>query len=423
MALTRTLGLTGGIAMVVTLVIGSGIFSLPALAIEASGSITAFLSWLFLSLVIPLLIIVMASLGKKYPQTEGIYLYATMATGQWSKGGVLLLLCSCYFVGSPALYLVAGSYIADFLDAPQFTLEVSILVIILSHTINLWGIKFLGFLNSILVWLVIILIGIIVVISWQFIDWTLINANLADYSFRFDQFWQASAILFWAFLGFENMSFSFGEIKNPHRMIPRIYTAGYLIITVIYLSLAATLSLINLSGFKISGISGLSEILATNIAHPVLLSTLIFVLIASANAWTYSISRVYYSAAISKLLPNFVSYTTKSANKNPIGAIIFSAAINILILLIMKYMKLDPKYYFLLTSQGFLILMTLAVITYLKYAKRNVERLVGVLSLLIMIFFLQGFTLLLLYPLAFFMLGTIIFNRHKIVSYLIKKSS
>jgi amino acid transporter len=32
--------------------------------------------------------------------------------------------------------------------------------------------------------------------------------------------WNVTALLFWAFLGWENLSFSLGEMKDPERMFP-----------------------------------------------------------------------------------------------------------------------------------------------------------------------------------------------------------
>jgi APA family basic amino acid/polyamine antiporter len=50
--------------------------------------------------------------------------------------------------------------------------------------------------------------------------------------------WNVTALLFWAFLGWENLSFSLGEMKDPEKNVPRLYWLSFILVAAIYILLA-----------------------------------------------------------------------------------------------------------------------------------------------------------------------------------------
>lgn len=114
--LKKKITLISGVAIAISMVIGSGLFGLPGLAIRETSPLTALLGWVFIVLLMPSLIYVFSWLGSRYPSAEGISLYASMGLGKWSRPGIMMITCGTLAVGMPAFFLVGGSYIAALLD-------------------------------------------------------------------------------------------------------------------------------------------------------------------------------------------------------------------------------------------------------------------------------------------------------------------
>ncbi|MGZ9571188.1 hypothetical protein ACVTTK_17690 [Alcaligenes nematophilus] len=102
--LNKKISVFSGISIAVSMVVGSGLFGLPGLAIKATDPITALLGWGLVIIILPSLIFVFSYLGQHHPSTEGLSLYASLGLGSWSKKGIMLLTCGTLLVGMPAFF-------------------------------------------------------------------------------------------------------------------------------------------------------------------------------------------------------------------------------------------------------------------------------------------------------------------------------
>src|SRR3954449_4675204 len=101
-----------GAALTIGAVLGTGVISLPALAVHAAGP-ASLLAWAGLLLLSVPLATTFAALGARYPDGGGVSTYARRAFG--ARAATVVGWCF-YFaipIGAPTAAGFAGAYVAD----------------------------------------------------------------------------------------------------------------------------------------------------------------------------------------------------------------------------------------------------------------------------------------------------------------------
>ncbi len=398
-----------GIAIAVSMVIGSGLFGLPGLAISATNPLTALLGWGLVVLLMPPLIHVFSWFGRKYPSAEGISLYASMGFGRWSRPGIMMITCGTLAAGMPAFFLVGGNYIALLLDleAARYAMPCALALACATTAINLRGIEKLGWVNKIVVALVLLIVGYISIRTFPSIPSAfdgVTSSVLADIPIA--QAWLAMSIVFWAFQGWENMTFGFAEIENPETNIPLIYWVSFALVSAIYIVFALAVFAGARQGLDVSGLGGVGALLPEGLLGRAALVVMVFILVANANSWVFGSSRAFFSAAELGLLPR--SLGTVNSRGIPARMLLAALVMYTIVILGMWHFRVDEHYAFLLTTQGFIILYGGAVIAFLRAARRWWDWLIGALAGAGWIFLMQGFGWMILYPIGLMVLGVLL---------------
>lgn len=407
--LKKKISLLSGVAIAISMVVGSGLFGLPGLAIQQTNALTALLGWLGVIVLMPALIYVFSWLGCRYPSSEGISLYASKGLGFWSRPGIMMITCGTLAVGMPAFFLVGGSYIVALLELndEQWTVPCALLLAVITTIINLYGIEKLGFINKVVV---ILVLTVVLYISIRLLPHfsTIFSTITQDavFSISIPQLWLAMSIVFWAFQGWENMTFGFEEIENPKINIPLIYWLSFIIVSVVYATFAMAVFIGAEQGANVSGLSGVVGLLPKGMVGQFILVIMVLILVANANAWVFGSSRAFFSAATMHLLPQRLSKVNNHGI--PILMLCMLLALYSLVILIMHFEKIDVHYAFLLTTQGFIILYGGAVIAFMKEAPFWWQKIIGVIAGISWIFLMQGFGWLVFYPLCLMFVGTLL---------------
>jgi amino acid transporter len=234
--LKREVGLWGLTANIINVVIGSGIFVLPALVSEGLGPAGIY-AYLICGVLISLVMLCFAELGSKIPITGGAYAYIELAFGSYAG-----FLTTNLFVFGAAL--TASAAVANAMaDALSYLFPVfsnwlfrSFFFILLFGglaVINIIGVK--KGIALIKVTTVLKLIPILILILFGI---PLIKAeNMAiSYFPSISKFGEISAVLFFAFQGAENSLSVGGEVRNPNKTFPRAILFGFTIVLVIYVA-------------------------------------------------------------------------------------------------------------------------------------------------------------------------------------------
>lgn len=405
--LKKKITLVAGVAIAISMVVGSGLFGLPGLAIKATNPLTALVGWALVIVIMPALIYVFSWLGQRYPSSEGISLYASMGLGGWSRPGIMLITCGTLAIGMPAFFLVGGNYIATLLQLnnDQWAVPCALALAVGTTVINLIGVEKLGFVNKLVVALVLCTVGYISVRALPTLPLAFRDVTIQSFSsITLSQTWLAMSIVFWAFQGWENMTFGFEEIENPKINIPLIYWISFLLVSIIYVIFSLAIFAGAQSGINVAGLSGVAALLPDGIWGRGMLIVMVFILVANANSWVFGSSRAFYSAASLRLLPKNLAVLTPSGV--PARSLVAALIVYISVIIGMWLLKIDEKYAFLLTTQGFIILYGGAVLAFIRGSIGVWNRLIAVLALASWLFLMQGFGWMILYPIALMLLGS-----------------
>ncbi len=224
-----------GAALTIGAVLGTGVISLPALAVGVAGP-ASLLAWVALLLLSVPLATTFAALGARYPDGGGVSTYARRAFG--SRAATVVGWCF-YFaipIGAPTAAGFAAAYVADSLGGGRNTQLVATGAIIgLVTVMNWFGLRVSGRVQLVIAFVLGGLLLAATVVS-------LPHAELGNLTPFAPHGWlavgSAAALLVWAFAGWEAVTSLSGEYRNPARDIGRATGIAIAVISVLYLGIA-----------------------------------------------------------------------------------------------------------------------------------------------------------------------------------------
>jgi amino acid efflux transporter len=224
-----------GAAMTIGAVLGTGVISLPALAVGAAGP-ASLLAWAGLLLLSIPLATTFAALGARYPDGGGVSTYARRAFG--ARAATLVGWCF-YFaipIGAPTAAGFAGAYVADSAGGGRQTqLLATGAIITLVAAMNWFGLRVSGRVQLVIAF---VLGGLLLAATLV----SLPHAELGNLTPFAPHGWlaigPAAALLVWAFAGWEAVTSLSGEYRNPARDIGRATGIAIAVISVLYLGIA-----------------------------------------------------------------------------------------------------------------------------------------------------------------------------------------
>ncbi|WP_339610964.1 APC family permease [uncultured Planktosalinus sp.] len=231
--LLRTIGVFGLSSNIVNVIIGSGIFVLPAIVAAGMGASGA-LAYLFCGILIALIMLCFAEVGSKITTTGGLYTYIETAFGNYAgflSGNLYLVtvLMADAAVSNALVNILAAAF-------PVFELElvrISFLFVVFFGLgfINIWGVKQGVGLVKFLVIVKILPLLLLIVLGLPKVSMTNISIEALP---SFEQLGATSLILFFAFIGGETGLNVSGEVKNPNKNIPKSIFVGISAVLIIY---------------------------------------------------------------------------------------------------------------------------------------------------------------------------------------------
>ena len=224
-----------GAALTIGAVLGTGVISLPALAVHEAGP-ASLLAWAGLLLLSIPLATTFAALGARYPDGGGVSTYARQAFG--ARAATVVGWCF-YFaipIGAPTAAGFAGAYVADsFGGGRQTQLLATGGIIALVAAMNWFGLRVSGRVQLVIAF---VLGGLLLVATLV----SLPHADLGNLTPFAPHGWlaigPAAALLVWAFAGWEAVTSLSGEYRNPGRDITRATGIAIAVISVLYLGIA-----------------------------------------------------------------------------------------------------------------------------------------------------------------------------------------
>ncbi len=305
--LRKVLGVSDGIAILIGISIGAGIYSTPQIIAGYLGSFnTILLLWLLAGLFVFTSGLIYAELGTRMPQTGGEYIYITRCFGPFA--GFMFGWAQLFIVRTSAaagLALIVADYLAYFVPLNKSTRMIAALaVIVLFGVLNYIGIQRasiyqkLSTLLKVGALLSIVIAGIF--LSGGHENLLSTKADPTGVLGPVGNVVAAVMLILFSHTGWERIGYSAGEMKNPKRVIPLSLIVGISIVVSLY-------ALTNMTYHRTLGIEGMRE--STIVASDVLTiligpigAALIAILViisasGSINGTMMTAPRVYYAMA------------------------------------------------------------------------------------------------------------------------------
>jgi len=263
--LRRDLTLTHGIAIVVGITIGTGVFLKSAPMAQAVGSPTLVMAaWIAAGVVAMLGALCFAELGTLIPRAGGEYLYLRAAFGDLAG---FLYVCMSFLVGAASLAAYGAAFsifLSDIVALPAPWMErtftvfgqsvewqlgarqaIGIVVIAVFTAVNLAGVAFGGrvqtFLTSLkVIALLGVVLGVFLLAPGHAENSAVEIARIGDTSpVTISAFGVAMLAALWAYSGWQYLPMTAAEIHQPERNVPRAVIGGGLLIVALYVCVNA----------------------------------------------------------------------------------------------------------------------------------------------------------------------------------------
>ena len=388
--------------------IGSGILFLPSMTYSISGQNIGYVWILSILLCFPLLIM-FTEMVKKYPNSSGIEGIVSFSFGEAAGSSITLLIISTVIIGMPAASIVVGRYVSHLLqDDLMIKSLVAFTIVAIGIVTNLLKIKTGSKIQNFVVFFLIFFSLILVFFSTK-------KASSSYYQLITTP--EANLIMpgivaaFWAFAGFENLTFIAGEFKNPVR---DFYLS--MVISIVFCGLLYFFLSINFAGLirheEIEVITGLYQLTSKSdffaSFNYFLVAFAIFAVQLNFVSWIYGISRLIYS---SSQKGKFFLYFSKLDKKgNPSRSILLLAFLFSIILIIDIIFPHFIEEALILVSTNFVVIYILCICSYLRMTASKWKKLLA--GFLLLIFALSALTsgLKLIYSVVVYFIGTFIYR-------------
>jgi len=239
--LKKDISFIAALALVVGMVIGSGIFMKPSVVITAAGNSTLALgAWVIGGIITLAAGLSTAELGAQIPKTGGLYTYLEEIYGPVL--GYLFGWMQTVIYG-PATIAALGLYFATLL-LPFFgimdgglKMPIAVAAVMLLTLANALGSKYGGFIQSVatagkLIPIVLIAAFGLVMGNGQILG----MASTSDSSLPAAGMGAAILATLWAYDGWIGVSYVAGEMKNPAKQLPKAIIIGLGIVMVAYVA-------------------------------------------------------------------------------------------------------------------------------------------------------------------------------------------
>src|SRR6266516_4145245 len=304
-SLRKAMTMRYAVALYMSSVLGSGVLVLPGLAAQIAGP-ASLVAWVALSIISYPLAYTFASLSARRPESGGVYSFARESLGPGVASAVGWLFILWYVTGAPVVTVIAASYLAY--AFPLTRTEIFLIAGLL--TLGAFLINYRGIVVSSRVQLAVIVAIVGLLITAVVASAPSVNPT------NFTPFFPngyvpigvSAALIFWSYLGYENVSNVAEEFKNPERDFHRSILYSVAIISLLYTSVAV--SAIGTQAYKAGGNIAPFAVMLSNalgtygaIGTAVLAIVIIF---GTVNVYTTGISRVIYATAKEGGLPRFL---------------------------------------------------------------------------------------------------------------------
>lgn len=418
MSLKKSMSVPQGVVLAICTIIGSGLLGLPGLAMEAGGAAAAALAWPLTMLISLPLVIIFLSLSLRVQSSGGVARYAALALGDWAETAVSLIFAVTFMLCIPIGTYMGCIYLQKIFGLPESSvIWLAIGVLGISTLVNFFGLRPASWINVASALSLVLLVVLIVASKPDLLvagtqSYQRYALSIQDISVS--SIWSVAAILFWAFLGWENLSFGTEEVAGGERAIKTIFALGFVLVTAIYGALAVVATGAEASGMNIHGVAGLLSLLDDSPFAVVAYPLIVLVVLANVNAWVFAASRLIYSASRARILPSVLAHLAD--NGMPRRSLAFMLFAYILLCAALHFGLFTITEGLMLANQNFIVIYLAVILCYFRLNRDAVSRIVALFAVFSSFFLIAGFGWTLLIPVGLTIAGYYLDMRRKMLA-------
>ncbi|MGA8856707.1 MAG: amino acid permease [Candidatus Bathyarchaeia archaeon] len=402
--LRKAITLRYAVALYVSSVLGSGVLVLPGLAAKIAGP-GSLVAWILLSIASYPFAYTFASLSARRPESGGVYAFAKESLGHNVASMTGWLFVGWYITGAPAVTLIAASYLA--FAFPMSRPEVFVVagaIIFAAFAINYKGIVVSNKVQLAVVVAIVALLLATIVASFH-------NVALKNFSPFLPNgiipIGVSAALIFWSYLGYENVSNVAEEFENPKRDFYRSIMLSVIIISALYVSVA--LMTVGTLAYKAGGSVAPFAAIFSNVlgiyGAPGTAILAVFIIFSTVNAYMTGMSRVIYSVARDGGFPKYLA-NVDGRTGAPTRSLTLLSGLALSVIGIFYFLNVDLETALLIPSGAAIIVYVIGSVAGIKLLKgRRGGRILPWISLAISLAILPFVGVLLSVTLVFAVLG------------------
>jgi amino acid efflux transporter len=305
--LAPRIGLAHGTALYVSALLGAGVLVLPGQLASLAGP-ASLLSWAFAAAMGVPLAVLFAALARRHPDAGGVATYVGAAFGRTAGGVTGWWYFVAGSVGQAVVPLTGGYYVAHALGAgPVAAYAVAAAVLGTATAANLAGVRVSGRVQLALAGVVALALVAVVAAA---VPQASVDRLTPFAAHGVAPVGAGVVVLFYAFAGWEAVAHLVGEFRDPDRDVPRATAITVVVVTALYLGVAAAVVLTGTYGRREVDHVALGLVLQGVLggaAAPVAAAVAVVVSLGTTNAFVAGVSRLGLSLARDGWLPSPVA--------------------------------------------------------------------------------------------------------------------
>lgn len=406
--LAKTLTVTQATGLALSIVVGSGLLVLPGLAYAQAGG-AAIYAWITDALLVVPLLVVFAYLGAHFPSAGGIAGFVQAAFSRRAGAVTELLLLGTFSLGIPAIAITGGYYFATATGSGRIGAYLGTMALLaLAGVVNYPGARVSGRLGQVLAFALVGLLAGATALALLLGDRT-VGAGVAGV-----ESWPLAigslGLVFFAFTGWEMLSFTAEEYRRPKRDFPLAVGLSFVTVVGLYLAIAFAVQLTVAPGDPHLASAPIAAMLASTLGGPAGAAvSVLSVLIIAANlvGACWAASRLVFASAREGLLARRLSRLDPET-RAPQAAVVTVVVVFGLIASVHFLGVVSLATLLGLAGQNFFILYGLSALAYLKLVRSRRAKAFGAAALALSVLVMGTFGWGLLYPAALMLAGAIL---------------
>ena len=401
--LRRTLGAYRGTTLMLNIVLGAGLLTLPGLALAVAGE-SAIWAWVLCAGASVPLLAVFVIMGKRYPDAGGVAHFARMAFGRLAYVIASFVFLGAVIFGLPSIALVGGHYMNELVPFHP----------------SLWGMAILACATAtqlaspekasrvsatVASCILIALLGIVVVglngVDWESVPESILPAAEGSFERALLPF----MMIFFAFTGWEVAAGTSEEFRNPSRDFPIAMVLSFVAATMLYLAMAFIVQVTPTAGaHQAPFVSIMLERLGP---YGAIAMVLLAVTIITANLMgaIWAVSRMVYSLSRESVLP-FKLSTDSAGRPLESVAVVVAALTIVLVLDLLRLMSIETMLG--LAGQNFIVLYGMAAAALIALTHSLAERILAISAMVLVGYLVARQGYFAGYPLLLSMLAIVV---------------